>query len=176
MYRKDLFESSNDKAITMAPPLPSYFLTPPTNNNNNNNNKNNNNNNNDNNSNNNNNINSNNNNNSNGNNSNNNRNTNNNNTPNTNTTSYTADYSFGLEGDFRYWKYLCKSSKKFDTITDAIKDAKPYSFIHIRPGVYEDNFVVNKPVHIIGIGGMIPFLIEKRRGRRGEKGKGGRHT
>ena len=89
---------------------------------------------------------------------NNNNNNNNSSSKNNTNTRYLKDYNNELQEDFRYWKFLCRSSRSFESVSDALKEAKSYSFIHIRPGTYEDNFTVDKPIHIIGVGGIFFYL------------------
>jgi pectin methylesterase-like acyl-CoA thioesterase len=46
------------------------------------------------------------------------------------------------------------------TITDAIKAAKPGDRILVRPGLYKEGLVMDKPVEIMGDGDMSEVIIE----------------
>lgn len=76
---------------------------------------------------------------------------------NNNNTNYNRNFSMNhylIEEEPYYWKFLCQNSKKFDSISLALDAAINGSVIHVRPGNYEDNFIITKSVHIIGVGGM----------------------
>jgi parallel beta-helix repeat protein len=47
-----------------------------------------------------------------------------------------------------------------DTITKAIKSAKPGDRILIRPGLYKEGLVINKPLEIIGDGAREEIIVE----------------
>lgn len=87
---------------------------------------------------------------------------------NNNNTNYNRIYSMNhylIEEEPYYWKYLCQYSKKYDSVSAALEIAVNGSVIHIRPGNYEDNFVITKPVHIIGVGGdNTKVVIENKAG------------
>jgi F-box protein 11 len=51
----------------------------------------------------------------------------------------------------------------FTTVSAAIKAAKPGDRILVRPGLYEENLVVNKPLEILGDGPVADIEIRARR-------------
>lgn len=48
----------------------------------------------------------------------------------------------------------------YKTISEAIKNAQPNTRIRVRPGVYKESIVIDKPVEIIGKGSVKDIVIE----------------
>jgi nitrous oxidase accessory protein NosD len=48
----------------------------------------------------------------------------------------------------------------YTTISEAISNAQPGTRIFVRPGVYEENLVIDKPLEIIGDGPVAEIIVE----------------
>lgn len=59
------------------------------------------------------------------------------------------------DAHLKYWKFLCIRGKNFPSVSAALEEAEEGDIIFVRQGVYQDNFEITKPVHIIGLGGTI---------------------